>query len=147
MPGRVEGKVALVTGGASGIGAETARRLAREGAGVVVTDIDGAGAQAIADEIIAAGGSAAAFQHDVTDEARWAEVVAETQTLFGRIDVLVNSAGVGGGEPILEATLESWRRVTGINLDGTFLGIRHVAPVMVAASMRCGLTWRMPRAV
>ena len=133
MAGRVAGKVALVTGGASGLGAESARRLAREGAKVVVTDLAAEAGQGVADEILAAGGDAAFLAHDVTEEARWAEVVAAVTDRFGRLDVLVNSAGVGGGEPILEATLEGWRRITSINLDGTFLGIRHAAPVMAAA--------------
>ena len=133
MAGRVEDRVALITGGGSGLGAESGRRLAREGARVVLTDIDGEAAKAVADEILAAGHIAVHFQHDVTDEARWAEVVAEITDRFGRIDVLVNSAGVAGGQPILEETLEGWRRVTGINLDGAFLGVRHVAPGMVAA--------------
>lgn len=133
MAGRVEGKVALVTGGASGLGAESARRLAREGAAVLLTDMAAEAGQAVADEILATGATAAFLVHDVTDEARWAEVVASAMDRFGRIDALVNSAGVGGGEPILEATLEGWRRVIGINLDGTFLGVRHVAPAMAAA--------------
>jgi NAD(P)-dependent dehydrogenase (short-subunit alcohol dehydrogenase family) len=134
MAGRVEGKVALVTGGASGLGAESARRLAREGAAVVLTDLAAEAGQAVADDILAAGGRAAFLVQDVVDEARWGEVVAEVMARFGRIDVLVNSAGVGGGgEPILEHTLEAWRRIVGINLDGTFLGVRHVAPVMAAA--------------
>src|SRR3990167_9530052 len=123
MAGRVAGKVALVTGGASGLGAESWRRLAREGASVVLTDLAAEAGQAVADEILAAGGTAMFLAHDVTDEARWAEVVAETVARFGRLDVLVNSAGISGGEPLLEATLEGWRRVTGINLDGTFLGV------------------------
>ena len=133
MAERVAGKVALITGGASGLGAESGRRLAREGAKVVLTDLNLEAAQAVADEILSEGHEARALAHDVTDEARWAEIVAEVLTRHGRLDVLVNSAGVGGGEPILEATLEGWRRVTGINLDGTFLGIRHAAPAMVAA--------------
>lgn len=133
MTGRVAGKVALVTGGASGLGAESGRRLAREGARVVLTDLAAKAGQAVADEILAAGGTAMFLAHDVTDEGRWVEVVAATVARFGRLDVLVNSAGVGGGEPLLEATLEGWRRVTGINLDGTFLGVRHAAPAMVQA--------------
>ena len=133
MAGRVEGKVALVTGGASGLGAESARRLAREGAKVMLTDVTAEAGQAVTDEILAAGGTAAFMTHDVVDEARWIEVVAETKSRFGRLDILVNSAGIGGGEPLLEATLEGWRRVTGVNLDGTFLGVRHAAPLMVAA--------------
>ena len=134
MAGRVEGKVALITGGASGLGAESGRRLAREGAKVVLTDLAAAAGQAVADEILAAGGEAVFLPQDVTEEARWAEVVAETVKRYGGLDVLVNSAGVGsGGQPILEATLEGWRRIVGINLDGTFLGVRHAAPVMAAA--------------
>ncbi|HEX7947886.1 MAG TPA: glucose 1-dehydrogenase [Phenylobacterium sp.] len=133
MAGRVEGKVALITGGASGLGAESARRLAREGARVVVTDLAADAGQAVADEIAAAGGQALFLVQEVTDETRWAEVVAATVERFGRIDVLVNSAGVGsGGQPILEHTYEAWRRILAINLDGTFLGMRHVAPVMAA---------------
>lgn len=133
MAGRLAGKVALVTGGASGLGAESARRLAREGAKVMLTDVAAEAGVAVADEILAAGGTAAFMVHDVVDEARWIEVVAETKSRLGRLDVLVNSAGIGGGEPLLEATLEGWRRVIGINLDGTFLGVRHAAPEMVAA--------------
>lgn len=130
MAGRVAGKVALISGGASGLGAESGRRLAREGAKVMLTDLAADRGQAVADEITAAGGEAAFLVHDVTDEARWLEVIAATAARFGRLDVLVNSAGIGGGQPLLEATLESWRRVTAINLDGTFLGLRHAAPVM-----------------
>jgi NAD(P)-dependent dehydrogenase (short-subunit alcohol dehydrogenase family) len=134
MAGRVNGKVALVTGGASGLGAESCRRLAREGAKIVLTDLAADAGQAVADEIMEAGGEAAFLTQDVTDEGRWTEVVETVLGRFGRIDVLVNSAGVGsGGQPILEATLEGWRRIVGINLDGTFLGVRAVAPTMAAA--------------
>ncbi len=131
MAGRVEGKVALVSGGASGLGAESARRLAREGARVMLTDVAHDRGQAIADEILAEGGEAAFLLHDVTDEAQWIEAIKATVARFGRLDILVNSAGIGGGEPLLEATLDGWRRVTGINLDGTFLGLRHAAPAMI----------------
>lgn len=132
MAGRVKGKVALVSGGASGLGAESGRRLAREGARVMLTDVAHDRGQAVADEILAEGGEAAFLPHDVTDEAQWIETIQATVARFGRLDVLVNSAGIGGGEPLLEATLEGWRRVTGINLDGTFLGVRHAAPAMIA---------------
>jgi 3(or 17)beta-hydroxysteroid dehydrogenase len=134
MVGRVDGKVALVTGGASGLGAESCRRLAREGAKVLLTDLGADAGQAVADEIAAAGGTALFLAQDVTDEARWGEVVAATLDRFGRLDVLVNSAGIGrGGQPILEATFEAWRQMLSINLDGTFLGVKAVAPTMVAA--------------
>ena len=134
MAGRVDGKVALVTGGASGLGAESARRLAREGAAVVLTDLAAEAGQAVADEVLAAGGRAMFLAQDVVDEARWDEVVAATLERFGRIDVLVNSAGIAeSGAPLLEATYEHWRRVLAINLDGTFLGMKAVAPAMTAA--------------
>jgi NAD(P)-dependent dehydrogenase (short-subunit alcohol dehydrogenase family) len=134
MAGRVDGKVALVTGGASGLGAESGRRLAREGAAVVLTDLSAEAGQAVADEIAAAGGTALFLTQDVVDETRWAQVVETVLARFGRLDVLVNSAGVASGlQPILESTLDGWRRITSINLDGTFLGVRAVAPAMVAA--------------
>ena len=134
MAGRVDGKVALVTGGASGLGAESARRLAREGANVALTDLAAEAGQAVADEIEAAGGTALFLTQDVTDEPRWAEVVEAVLSRFGRLDVLVNSAGVASGlQPLLEATYESWKRIIDINLDGTFLGVRAAAPAMVAA--------------
>lgn len=134
MAGRVEGKVALITGGASGLGAESARRLAREGAAVMLTDLAADAGLALADEIAAAGGRAAFLTQDVTEPDRWAEVVAETRGRFGGIDVLVNSAGVAdGGGGLLEVTYEAWKRMLSINLDGVFLGMRAVAPVMVEA--------------
>ena len=133
MAGRVEGKVAIVTGGASGLGAESARRLAREGACVVVTDLAAEAGQAVADQITGAGGRSHFMVHDVTDEAAWARVVAETKARFNRIDVLVNNAGIGEGEPFLESTLAGWRKVISINLDGVYLGMRTVAPEMAAS--------------
>jgi NAD(P)-dependent dehydrogenase (short-subunit alcohol dehydrogenase family) len=97
---------------------------------VVLTDVAADAGEAVAGEIP---GSVVLAQ-DVTDEARWTEVVEATVQRFGRLDVLVNSAGIGeGGQPILEATLDNWRRTIGINLDGTFLGVKAVAPTMAAA--------------
>ncbi len=129
--GRVQGKVALITGAASGIGAEAARSLAREGARLVLTDLAREAGEAVA-EGIAAGGSEAMFiTHDVASEEDWRRVVAGAKERFGRIDVLLNNAGIGGGTPLLESTLEQWRTVLAINLDGVFLGMRHVCPLMV----------------
>lgn len=133
MAGRVEGKVALVTGAGSGLGAESARRLAREGAAVVLTDISAEAGQAVADGIADAGGKALFLTQNVADEGRWAEVVGETLKAFGRLDVLVNNAGVAGGGPLLETTFEAWRQLMDINLDGVFLGMKAAAPVMVEA--------------
>lgn len=131
MAGRVAGKVAVITGAASGLGAESARRLAAEGCALMLTDVSADAGAAVADEITGKGHRAHFMTHDVTDEAAWADVVSATVERFGKIDVLINSAGVGGGEPILESTLENWRRVISINLDGTFLGVRAIAPLMV----------------
>ena len=133
MAGRVAGKVAVITGAASGLGAESARRLAREGASLVLTDLAEDAGHTLADAINGTGAQAIFLSQDVTDEARWAEVTQAAMDKFGRIDVLLNSAGIGEGEPLLEVTYESWKRVMAINADGTFLGMRAVAPIMAAA--------------
>jgi len=127
----VSNKVAIVTGAASGIGAETAKALAREGGRVVLTDRAAEAGAALADELAAGGAETLFIAHDVTREEDWIDVAAAAKTRFGRIDVLVNNAGIGGGQPLLESTLEAWRTVTGVNLDGVFLGLRHVCPVMI----------------
>ncbi|MGQ7790829.1 glucose 1-dehydrogenase [Faunimonas sp. B44] len=127
---RVEGKVAIITGGAMGIGEAAARMLAREGASVVITDIKDAegerAARAIADE----GGAAIYLSHDVADEAAWERVVATTLDRFGKLDTLVNNAGVGWGGAPQEETLERWRKLMSINLDGVFLGTKHAILAM-----------------
>jgi NAD(P)-dependent dehydrogenase (short-subunit alcohol dehydrogenase family) len=131
MAGHVQGKVALVTGGASGIGAAVCELLAREGAKVAVTDIDDLRGPEIVAGIKKAGGEAIFLHQDVTSEERWIEVVAETVKRYGRLDVLVSNAGIGIGAPtIVEMTLEDWRRQTAINLDGVFLSVKHCLPAM-----------------
>ncbi|HET6971404.1 MAG TPA: SDR family NAD(P)-dependent oxidoreductase, partial [Phenylobacterium sp.] len=130
MAGRVSGKVALVTGGASGIGRGCAEKLASEGAVVFVTDIqDALGAEVVAG-IRKAGGKAEYLHHDVTDEAEWEGVVGQIKAGQGRLDILVNNAGIGIGGSILDMTLANWRRQTAINLDGVFLGVKHAIPLM-----------------
>ena len=132
--GRVAGKVALVTGAASGLGAETARRLAREGAAVLLTDVAVDAGEAVATGILDRGGRAAFVAHDVTREDDWARAVAEAVKHFGGLHVLVNNAGVsGGGFELMTHTLEDWRRILSINLDGVFLGLRHAGPAIAAA--------------
>lgn len=131
--GRVQGKVAIVTGAASGLGAASAKRLAQEGARVMLTDRSVAAGEAAAEAILAIGGKAAFMAHDVTSEEDWAAVVAGTLKGFGRIDVLVNNAGVGGGAPLLEMSLADWRALLAINLDGVFLGMRAVGAAMAQA--------------
>lgn len=133
MAGRVAGKVALVTGAASGLGAESARILAREGAAVMLTDRDPAG-EAVALAITAAGGNAGFLVHDVTSEAAWIAAVAATVARFGKLDVLVNNAGIGSSSfDLMTGSLEDWRTMLSINLDGVFLGMRHGGPAIAAA--------------
>jgi NAD(P)-dependent dehydrogenase (short-subunit alcohol dehydrogenase family) len=132
--GRLAGKVALVTGAASGLGAETARRVAREGAAVMLTDLEADTGRRVADEIAAAGGRASFAAHDVTSEADWAAAVTQTVETFGALHVLVNNAGISTGFTELMAhSLEEWRRVLAVNLDGVFLGLRHAGPAIAAA--------------
>ena len=128
--GRVQGKVAIVTGAASGLGAASARRLADEGASVMLTDRSVVAGEAVAEAILAIGGKAAFMVHDVASEDDWRAVVAGTLKGFGGIDVLVNNAGVGGGGSLMEMSLADWRAILSINLDGVFLGLRHVGPAM-----------------
>lgn len=125
---RVEGKVALITGGASGIGAACATLLAEEGAAVVITDLQDAKGEALAREI---GGKARYLHHDVTSEDAWIEVVARVKTDFGRLDILVNNAGIGLGAPSITAmSLADFRRQQAVNVEGVFLGVKHALPLM-----------------
>jgi 3(or 17)beta-hydroxysteroid dehydrogenase len=128
--GRVDGKVVIVTGAASGIGRAGAAALAREGARMMVTDLAQDGAEATAAAIRHAGGEAIALRHDVGEERDWATVVAAAKRAFGQLDVLVNNAGVSGGGPLLDTSLEDWHRLMRINLDGVFLGTRAAVAAM-----------------
>jgi NAD(P)-dependent dehydrogenase (short-subunit alcohol dehydrogenase family) len=132
--GRVAGKVALVTGGASGIGAACAEVLAREGANVVLTDVQDAKGAALAEAIGAAGGTARYFHHDVTSEEAWVDVIADVKAAFGRLDILVNNAGIGLSAPtITEMSLADFRRQQAVNVEGVFLGVKHGLGLMRAA--------------
>jgi 3(or 17)beta-hydroxysteroid dehydrogenase len=123
------GKVALVSGAASGIGRASSLALARAGARVAVTDVDPAG-EKVAAEIASAGGTAACWRLDVTDEAAWIATVADVVARWGRLDVLVCSAGIALATPVAETRLEDWRRVLAVNLDGVFLGTKHAVGAM-----------------
>ncbi|MCC6657879.1 MAG: SDR family NAD(P)-dependent oxidoreductase, partial [Rhodocyclaceae bacterium] len=119
--GRVQDKVALVTGAAQGIGRATALLLAREGAAVAVTDLQAGEAEAVAGEIRAAGGRARAWALDVSKEAEVAAVIAEAAKAFGRLDILVNNAGISGANGTAEETSEAdWDQVMATNAKGTF---------------------------
>jgi NAD(P)-dependent dehydrogenase (short-subunit alcohol dehydrogenase family) len=133
MAGRVQDKVALVTGGASGIGRGCAEKLAAEGAAVIITDLqDDKGGEVVA-AITRAGGKAWYLHHDVTDEDAWAGVIAWVKARQDRLDILVNNAGIGIGGSILDMTLADWRKQTAVNLDGVFLGVKHAIPLMRAS--------------
>lgn len=135
MSGRVAGKTALITGAAGGLGQAMARMLAREGAKVAVTDLDLAGAEALAAAINADHpGQAFAFRHDVTDEADWVRVVADAVEAMGGLSVLVNNAGIGGEMVFAEQdTLENWRKVQAVNLESVMLGCKHAMPHLRAS--------------
>jgi NAD(P)-dependent dehydrogenase (short-subunit alcohol dehydrogenase family) len=131
MAGQVEGRVALVTGGASGIGAAVAELLAREGASVIITDIDDLRGPEVTAAINKDGGDASFLHQDVTSEPRWSEVIAEVAQRHGRLDILVSNAGIGIAVPLItEMSLADWRRQTAINLDGVFLSVKHGLPLM-----------------
>jgi 3(or 17)beta-hydroxysteroid dehydrogenase len=125
--GRVQGKVVIVTGGASGIGKQDVLVLAGEGARVVIADLNEDGGRSLAREI----GDAAMFvRHDISSEDNWKSVIAATQDRFGRLDGLVNNAGVLVMGSIEDATLEQWQRIHRINADGYFLGCKYGVAAM-----------------
>lgn len=128
--GRVQDKVAVITGGAKGLGAEMCRLLAREGAKIAVADIDMDGANAVVAEIEQAGGQAQAFELDVTDEAAWDSVVESIQSALGGFDILVNNAGIGIIGTVEDTSLADWRRTMAVNLDSVFLGTRAAIRMM-----------------
>jgi 3alpha(or 20beta)-hydroxysteroid dehydrogenase len=128
-PPRLEGKVALITGAAGGIGAAAARRLAEDGARLVLSDADLEGARRLAREL--GDERADAIEHDVTSEERWQAVLAHALEAHGRLDVLVNNAGVFLAAPLTETSVADFRRVLDVNATGVFLGMRTVAPAMV----------------
>lgn len=126
---RLKNKVAIITGGARGMGAATVRLFAREGAKVVIADVLDAEGAALAQELK---GNAMFLHHDVTNEVSWRNVIDKTVAAFGAIDVLVNNAGVLLFKTIADTTKADFERVTSINLSGTFLGVKLVGEHMVA---------------
>lgn len=125
--GRMQDKVAIITGGARGMGAATARMFAREGAKVVIADLLDAEGQALADEI---GGDARFVHFNVAQEADWAKLVGELMALYGRIDALVANAGVVSFGLLTDVEESEFDRVYSVNVKGTFLGLKHVGRVM-----------------
>ena len=144
---RLQGKVAIITGGASGIGAESARLFALHGAVVVLCDVQDELGHAVAQEITDAGSTAEYFHHDVTSEAEWIARVAATEQKYGKVNILGNIAGISGRPPgmtvqasgvttgvmIAEQTLENWNQIMAVNSTGVFLGTKSVIPAMQRA--------------
>ena len=126
--GRVDGKVALITGGARGMGAEHARLLLSEGAKVVIGDVLDDEGHAVASEL---GDDAHYLRLDVTQPEQWASAIAETVRRFGHLNVLVNNAGVAGRKTLRKFELERWRHTLDVNLTGTFLGTQAVVDEMI----------------
>src|SRR5256886_8129876 len=127
---RLAGKVALISGGARGMGAVEARFFAQEGARIVIGDIlEGEGA-AVAAGIGAKGGEAVFVRLDVTSESDWERAVATAERRFGKLDVLVNNAGIGGAGRLEDTTEEAWDRVMDVNAKGVFLGTKSAIPAM-----------------
>jgi len=126
---RLEGKVAIITGAAGGIGAATARRFAQEGAQLLLTDRDGEKVARLAQQI---GGAATASEHDVSSEQDWQALAAAAEQRHGRVDVLMNNAGVFLAATLAETSLQELRTVLDVNLVGVFLGMRTIAPAMSA---------------
>ncbi|MEZ5857053.1 MAG: SDR family NAD(P)-dependent oxidoreductase [Hyphomicrobiaceae bacterium] len=127
---RLDGKVALITGAASGMGAATARLFAREGAKVVIADLKDREGQDVAASI----GSTARYERlDVTDEANWASVVEATVRHFGKLDILINNAGISGSAEEDLYSTEAWHRIMNVNATGVFLGTKYGVRAMAAA--------------
>ena len=130
MPGKLEGKVAIVTAGGAGIGAATARRFAKEGAAVVIADLSGTRAQEVTGEIKSAGGRAACIKMDAADPEAVQATIKLALDSFGCLDVMFNNAGMAEVALLHDTTLESWNRVLAVTLTSTFLGIKYAVPIM-----------------
>jgi 3(or 17)beta-hydroxysteroid dehydrogenase len=127
---RLTGKVAIITGGATGIGQACGELFAREGAAVALTDTNATGGNEVRLAIERAGARAIFLQHDVGREDDWQRVVAETVRAFGKLDIVVNNAGLGITGDVEHATLDEWHRLMRVNLDGVFLGMKYTIPAL-----------------
>ena len=130
---RLQGKVAIITGAANGMGAEEARLFAREGASVVVADVPEAQGEAVVEQIAEAGGQAVSLHADVTIEDDWKRIVKETLSRYGAVDILVNNAGISSSSFADPWDFEGWTRIMDVNATGVYLGTRAVVPVMQQA--------------
>ena len=131
--GRLDGKVALITGGAGGMGSAQARLLAQEGAAVVIADIRDELATRLAAEITGSGGAASQVRLDVTSEVAWRETIGAVEAKHGRLDILVNNAGINVRKPIVTVEVDEWNGVLAVNLTGPLLGMKVAAPAIARA--------------
>lgn len=127
---RLKGKIAFITGAGAGIGRETAKLFASEGATVIVTDINKEGIEKTASDIVSDGGKAVAYKHDVSSEDEWKTIVVKVKEQFGHIDILFNNAGIYKIKPLPDITLNDWNQLMSINVTGVFLGMKHIIPMM-----------------
>ncbi len=128
--GQLDGKIAIVTGGGTGIGKGIAKAFVDEGCSVVIAARDAARLEATADELSSRGGIVVAIQTDVTNEEQMIKLFARTMEQFGKLDILVNNSGAFDGGPIEELTMEKWQRVIDVNVTGPFLGSREAFKIM-----------------
>lgn len=130
MSGKLDGKVAIVTAGGSGIGAATARRFAQEGASVVVADLSGKRAEEVTATITASGGKAVCIKMDAADPEGVQATIKLALDTYGRLDVMFNNAGMAEAALLEDTSLESWNRVLAVTLTSTFLGMKYCLPIM-----------------
>ncbi len=133
MAGKLDNKVALVTGGAQGIGKASALLMAREGAAIVIADIQETGGRAVVESISAAGGRATYIALDATKESAWVEAIAETKSAYRGLHILLNNAGIGRSALLVDMSYETFREVFALNLDGMFFGMKHAIPLIAAS--------------
>lgn len=127
---RLDNKIALITGAAKGMGKAEAQLFASEGAKLIITDIDMENLNLMEKELSESGTKVLAIKHDVAKEADWAVVAKEAERTFGKVDILVNNAGILGSEGVEDTTLQQWNKVIAVNQTGTWLGMKHIVPLM-----------------
>lgn len=126
--GRLTGKVAIITGAANGMGASEAKLFAKEGAKVVATDINDNVLHEVINEIKADGGDAIGLKHNVTSEEEWKQIIQETVNHYGKVDVLVNNAGVSSPKTMAQMEMDEWNKIMDIDLNGCVIGMKYVIP-------------------
>ncbi len=140
--GRLQDKVAIVTGAAGGIGAATAKLFAREGASVIVADIDEAHGSEVAQEILRGGGKALFIRLDVSSEENWQALIDEVLKTHGKLNILVNNAGISHIAGVETTTLDGWNRTMAVNATGVFLGMKHAIQAMKDSGESCSIVNR-----